>query len=101
PGLAQHRLTLKKEYLADPQIRADPQQLKQVLINLVQNAAEAAGPNGVVTLRTRTRIPRRGPRGAAEALIEIEDTAPGIPPDVQARIFDPFFTTKPGGACLR
>jgi signal transduction histidine kinase len=100
PGLAQHRLTLKKEYLADPQIRADPQQLKQVLINLVQNAAEAAGPNGVVTLRTRTRIPRRGQRGEAEVLIEIEDTGPGIPPDVQARIFDPFFTTKAGGAGL-
>jgi signal transduction histidine kinase len=100
PTLAQHRLTLKEEFFADPQIRADPQQLKQVLINLLQNAAEAAGPEGVVTMRTRTRAPRRGQRGEPEALIEIEDSGPGIPAGVQARLFDPFFTTKASGAGL-
>lgn len=98
--LAREQIQLKEEYLADPQVKADPQQIKQVLINLVQNAAEAIGQNGVVTLRTRTATPRLSPGGETQAVLEVEDNGRGIPPEVQQRLFDPFFTTKASGTGL-
>jgi PAS domain S-box-containing protein len=65
----------------------DPDQLEQLLINLVKNAADATGPEGAVTLRWS--------RAAEEVVIEVEDDGPGIAnPD---NLFVPFFTTKPGG----
>jgi signal transduction histidine kinase len=79
-------------------VEADAQQIKQVLINLVRNAAESIGKNGKVTLRAReSRLAKDGRRAVA---LEIEDTGGGIPPDVQKRLFDPFFTTKPSGTGL-
>ncbi len=81
-------------------LRADPGQLKQVLINLVRNAAESIGRDGRVTLRA---CPRRLPlRGIAQPVLvlEVEDTGGGIPADVQERLFDPFFTTKETGTGL-
>jgi signal transduction histidine kinase len=97
--LARDQIELKEEYLADPQVKADPQQIKQVLINLVQNAAEAIGQSGVVTLRTRTATPRL-PGGETLAVLEVEDNGRGIAPEVQQRLFDPFFTTKASGTGL-
>jgi signal transduction histidine kinase len=76
-------------------VRADTQQIKQVLINLIQNAAESIGQNGQITLRVR----REGKREKMVAL-EVTDTGRGIPPAVQQRLFDPFFTTKEGGTGL-
>lgn len=72
--------------------RVDPVQVQQVVLNLLENAYEAAGPRGKVRLQTR------GARGGAE--IVVIDTGPGIPKDVQERIFDEFFTTKPHGTGL-
>lgn len=100
PTLSAQRIGLKDEFLADPQINVDPQQLKQILINLIQNAAEAVRQDGTITLRTSTSVPRRGERGEALAVLEVEDTGPGIAPEVQPRIFDPFFTTKASGTGL-
>ena len=81
-------------------IRADPQQLEQVLINLVQNAAESIGHRGTITLRGfGTRAQLQGRLMPAVAL-EVADTGTGIPADVQKRLFDPFFTTKPAGTGL-
>jgi signal transduction histidine kinase len=100
PVLSTQDIHLKDEFLADPQINVDPQQLRQVLINLIQNAGEAVQANGTVTLRTTTLVPRRGERGEPLAVLEVEDTGPGVPPEVQPRIFDPFFTTKAGGTGL-
>jgi signal transduction histidine kinase len=74
--------------------------LKQVLINLVQNAAESMGRDGTITLRTRTQKRHRATHPATVAVLEVEDTGPGIPPEVQKRLFDPFFTTKAGGTGL-
>jgi len=82
-------------------VLADRQQIKQVLINLVRNAAESIGHDGRITLRVR---PTRVGFGAAHArdaiTLEVQDTGGGIPPEVQARLFDPFFTTKPSGTGL-
>jgi PAS domain S-box-containing protein len=71
----------------------DPQKVEQALLNLLQNAVQAAGSSGggTVVLRTR-RLPR-------EIHIEVEDDGPGLP-SPEAPIFDAFFTTKPQGTGL-
>ena len=75
--------------LAESRIEADPDQLEQVLINLIKTAAEAASANGgSVTLRA-LREPGR-------AIIEIEDDGLGL--SGTENLFVPFFTTKPGGS---
>jgi two-component system NtrC family sensor kinase len=75
----------------DPIAQVDAAQLRQCLINLVRNAADAvaAKGGGQVTLRTRAE--------PARVQIEVEDDGVGIAPDVLPRLFDPFFSTKEGG----
>jgi two-component system, NtrC family, sensor kinase len=76
-----------------PRIQGEPEKLRQVLVNLVNNAHHAMERQGagILTLRTRS-LPLK-----AEILIEVEDTGHGIPDKVKAKVFDPFFTTKPVG----
>jgi signal transduction histidine kinase len=81
-------------------IRIDPQQIKQVLINLVQNGADAVGQNGSVTLRARLDRKRLTEHETEVVILEVADTGKGIPPEVQKRLFDPFFTTKDTGTGL-
>ena len=81
-------------------VRADAQQLKQVLINLIQNAAESIGREGTITLRGVKDRDSLGGASMPVAVIEIADTGKGIPPEVRKRLFDPFFTTKEGGTGL-
>ena len=100
PSLRNSNVQLKEDFLSDPHIKADAAQLKQVLINLVKNAAEAMPGGGVVTLRTRTERRGLGPRAANVIILEIADNGPGIPPEVAKRLFDPFFTTKASGTGL-
>ena len=81
-------------------VRVDPQQIKQVLINLIQNAADATGTGGTITLQARAGT-RPSPHGSVPAVIlEVADTGTGIPPEVQKRLFDPFFSTKETGTGL-
>jgi signal transduction histidine kinase len=100
PELEKNRIELKCEFLADPQVHADAPQLKQVVINLIKNAAESIGQRGTITLRTRTQPGRLGGRALHVAVLEVEDTGQGIRPEVQKRLFDPFFTTKETGTGL-
>lgn len=74
-----------------PVIQADPLQLRQVFLNLMNNAAEAMPEGGTLTLRTR-RDPANG-----QVIAEVQDTGIGIPPENMKKIFTPFFTTKPIG----
>src|SRR5436309_4665772 len=77
-----------------PLVWADGHQLKQVVLNLIANARQAlreAPPPRRLSLATRYEVQSR------RARIEVADTGPGIPPEIQARIFEPFFTTKPEG----
>jgi two-component system sensor histidine kinase AtoS len=76
-----------------PRLKFDPQQLKQVLINIIQNAIYSIKNGGLITIRTF----RREDNFAA---VEIEDTGIGIPDDVLQDMFNPFFTTKPNGSGL-
>ena len=73
-----------------PPVEGYGAELNQVWTNLVDNAAQAMDGVGTLTLTTR--------RVDDWLEVEVADTGPGIPPDVQGRIFEPFFTTKPVGA---
>jgi signal transduction histidine kinase len=97
PHLEKSAIELNLEPSEEVWIRADRQQLKQVLINLVQNAADSIERDGTITLSVCPET-ARGHHGAVA--IEVTDTGKGIPPDVEQRLFDPFFTTKEGGTGL-
>jgi signal transduction histidine kinase len=73
-----------------PEIHGYGSELNQVWTNLIDNALDAVGEKGDITLRTRL---------VGDWLeVEVEDNGPGIPVEIQGRIFDPFFTTKPPGS---
>jgi signal transduction histidine kinase len=72
-----------------PKIWAYSSELNQVWTNLVDNALDAMNGKGRLTIRTRP--------DDDGVLVEIMDSGPGIPTEVQSRIFEPFFTTKPVG----
>jgi signal transduction histidine kinase len=82
---------LALELAEEVRVELDAERIKQVILNLVQNAAEATGAGGHVLLRVS---PRDG-----GAMLEVEDDGPGLPED-PAMVFEPFFTTKPGGTGL-
>jgi len=81
-------------------IRIDPQQIKQVLINLINNAADSIGHDGTVTLRARLDEKWLNDRQTDVVILEVSDTGKGIPPEAEKRLFDPFFTTKDFGTGL-
>ena len=93
-------IQLNLEIAQPAAIKADTQQLKQVLINLVQNSAESIQTNGRITLRLRRAAVDLGEGSRPVAIVAVLDTGKGIPPEVQKRLFDPFFTTKDGGTGL-
>jgi len=63
--------------------------LNQVWTNLIDNAIDAVPKGGHITIRSA--------KEGDQALVEIEDNGPGIPPELRAKIFEPFFTTKDVG----
>jgi len=92
--LAKHeikRLTVNKQLGDVPQITCSPSQINQVLLNLINNAAQAIeSDHGIITITTR----RQGPDGVA---VDVEDNGKGIAAEALPKIFDPFFTTKDVG----
>jgi signal transduction histidine kinase len=83
-------ITVVKQYDKTlPKIPAYAAELNQVWTNLIDNAAQAMNGSGTLTIKTE--------RDGDCILVEIGDTGPGIPKDIQQRIFEPFFTTKPVG----
>ena len=100
PQLAKRQIQLAVEASPPLRIRVDPQQLKQVLINLVQNAADACGERGSIRLRVRRDAAMLDGRTQAVAVLEVQDDGKGIPPEIQNRLFDPFFSTKDTGTGL-
>jgi PAS domain S-box-containing protein len=74
-------------------LRADREQLRQVWLNLVNNALDAIAGSGTVTVRWR-------PAGDGRAVVEFEDQGAGIAPEVLPRVGEPFFSTKQGGTGL-
>ena len=79
-----------KSYAEDlPPVPSYPAELNQVWTNLIDNAVQAMGETGTLTLTTH--------RDDEYATVKVSDTGPGIPDDIKDRIFEPFFTTKPIG----
>ena len=86
-------VTVEREYEADlPRISAYGSELNQVWTALIENALDALGNQGRLKLTCRLE--------GEMLLVEIWDTGPGIPSDLQDRIFEPFFTTKAPGQGL-
>lgn len=87
---ANRNIAIRRDYDPHlPVILSDPAQLEQVLINIIDNAIDAVGKDGSVTIRTLAW--ERGAR------VWITDSGPGMDEETLARIFDPFFTTKKVG----
>jgi PAS domain S-box-containing protein len=85
-----HGVRVVREYDdALPAIQAYAGELNQVWTNLIDNAIDAMGGEGTLTIRAR----HVGDR----VEVSVEDDGPGIPPEIRSKLFDPFFTTKPQG----
>jgi two-component system sensor kinase FixL len=91
---ATHRpdVEVRADLEAPPAIRMDRVQIQQIVLNLLQNAAEAMPTGGTILVQTRAQ--------AGRALLVVEDEGRGIPPEIRDRVFDPFFTTKTEGTGL-
>jgi signal transduction histidine kinase len=84
-------VTVRRELAGDlPRICAYGSELNQVWTNLIDNALDALGGSGTLTVRAARD-------GDAAVQVEIADDGPGIPEDVQEHIFEPYFTTKDVG----
>jgi signal transduction histidine kinase len=80
-------VTVEREYAPDlPKILGRGGELNQVWTNILVNAIEAMGYSGTIRIVTRCEHDF--------IMVEIADSGPGIPPEIQPRIFEPFFTTK-------
>ena len=93
-----HGVSVSTEFQEDvPQVRADPIQLQQVILNLIKNAIDAIaiGPTTIKAIRLITTYDRN-----STVSLFIQDSGPGLTPENETQIFDPFFTTKPSGMGL-
>ncbi len=109
PALSHRRVTLSAVDLTDPMLReppeqlwADRDQLRQVLVNLVLNAAEAAAAGGWVKIETCCQLGNAaaGDDGRSYSILRVRDNGPGPPVDIVPRLFEPFITSKPEGVGL-
>ncbi len=91
-GISQGDTRVIRDFSAAPEVRMDPGELQQVLINLIMNALQAMKGDGTLTLRIISRL-HQGGSGVA---ITVRDNGSGLAPGIAENVFDPFFTTKPG-----
>jgi len=82
-------IELERAYGDVPRVRCNPNQLRQVLVNLIVNAVQAVDEAGHVRLVTGS--------DGHEAFVRVEDNGSGMSDETRERLFDPFFTTKPVG----
>ena len=105
-SFASHMMMVEDYDPSLPATFADPDQLMQVFLNLIKNAAEASkGRQGTIRLRSfydhSLRLRRKDGTGAALPLqVEIIDDGPGIPPDIASDIFEPFVSGRENGTGL-
>lgn len=95
--LRESNVRLVREFSDDvAAIQGDEQKLRQVMVNLVDNARQAMGEGGALVVR----IYRSSLRGDRAVAVEVEDTGGGIPANILRNIFNPFFTTRKQGTGL-
>jgi signal transduction histidine kinase len=83
-------IRIHREYAKDlPRINAFGSEVNQVWTNILDNAIDAMDGQGEIFIKTYQEN--------SCVVVEIKDTGPGIPQEIQNKIFDPFFTTKPPG----
>ena len=100
-GATEGKVTLEFKPPDDPIIvRIDPGQIEDAVLNLIINAIEAAGDEGIVRIGVSQQEHRRSGALETEAIVEISDTGCGISDENLTRIFNPFFTTRAGGTGL-
>lgn len=106
-GFANHIRFVEAYDPSLPAVYGDRDQLVQVLLNLVKNAAEAVPRDGgEIGLTTQYRhglrlaVPGSDSRVELPLVVVVRDNGPGIPDDLRAHLFDPFVTTKPSGSGL-
>jgi signal transduction histidine kinase len=80
-----------------PWIDLDPNQIKQVLLNLIHNGLQAMSNGGVLTISTFMETREVGNKTDDYMAFKVTDTGDGIPPEILERIFEPFFSTRPAG----
>ena len=80
-----------------PAIDADPEQLKEVFVNLIVNACEAMDRGGSIVIREQEML---DPSNGRTAVIRVSDNGPGIPESIRKKVLLPFFTTKEEGTGL-
>ncbi len=98
PELERHGVTVEKRLAADlAPVRAQRIQIDQVLLNLILNAIEAMAECGECERRL---ILRTANAGGNAVVVCVEDTGPGLSPEVRDSLFDPFVTSKPQGMGL-
>jgi two-component system sensor histidine kinase HydH len=87
-----------------PDVNGDAEQMQQVMINLVLNAAEAMERTGKIEISTRSthgrEVPMFGQESPKFVEVRVRDSGPGIPKSVREHLFIPFFTTKDRGTGL-
>jgi signal transduction histidine kinase len=92
------QITVFRSYASElPPIQIDPEQIKQVFLNILLNAISATSENGQIIVKTRSFTK---PGGESYVQIEFTDTGCGIPEEHLEDIFNPFFTTKTTGSGL-
>ncbi len=104
-GFAKHMRIVDDYDPSLPPVWADPDQLLQVFLNLIKNAAEASPKGGTIKLRSfyepgLLRRARGAERLPLPIQVEVIDDGPGVPADLRDSIFDPFVSGKPGGTGL-
>lgn len=93
--LRQKTIEVVRHLSADlPKIRMDRRKIEQVFINLFVNAIQAMPTGGELRVSTHMEADKEG---RSLIVATVEDSGPGIPPEMLSRIFDPFFSTKPTG----
>ena len=83
-----------------PPLDLDRNQIEQVLVNVLKNAAESIGEDGRIVLRLGYEGGRNGSWDRGRPYLSIKDSGPGIPEEVRALLFTPFFSTKKNGRGL-
>lgn len=92
PSLRANQVEVREEHASGlPLVQANRDEIRQAIVNLIMNAEQAMAEHGRGVLTIRTHF------SGSDAVLDVCDDGPGVPPEVAGRIFEPFFTARKGG----